>query len=143
MGGQRVIAASSVLVVGAGGIGCTAIMYLAGAGIGRLGIVDFDCVEVSNLHRQIIYRSDEVGQSKADCARQRATALNPTIEVVAHHVRLGNNNALDIISAYDLVLDATDNFTVRYILNDACVLLSKPLVSGAAGELRIKNSRYS
>jgi molybdopterin/thiamine biosynthesis adenylyltransferase len=135
MAGQLAISGAGVLVVGAGGIGSTAIMYLAGAGVGRLGIVDFDTVDVSNLHRQIIYRSDEVGKLKAACAKDRVNALNPSVQVITHPVRMTYNNALDIVGQYDIVVDATDNFAVRYVINDACVFLSKPLVSGAAGGL--------
>lgn len=134
MPGQQSISSSSVLVVGAGGIGSTAIMYLAGAGVGRLGIADFDRVDLSNLHRQIIYRVDEVGLLKAECAKQRVSALNPTVDVIAITERVDCHNALEVIQDFDLVVDATDNFTVRYVLNDACVFLSKPLVSGAAGK---------
>lgn len=133
MQGQIAISSASVLVVGAGGIGSTVIMYLAGAGIGRLGIADFDSVDVSNLHRQIIYRSNEVGKLKVSCAAERVTALNPSIEVIPMAVHINYSNALDIIKQYDIIVDATDNFAVRYVLNDACVFLSKPLVSGAAG----------
>ena len=135
LAGQQSISRSSVLVVGAGGIGCTALMYLAGAGVGRIGIADFDHVDLSNLHRQIIYRSDEVGKLKVSCAVDRIAGLNPDISVEPHPVRITYSNAFEILEPYDLVVDATDNFAVRYVLNDACVLLSKPLVSGAAGIL--------
>lgn len=131
--GQRELRDSSVLVVGAGGIGSTAILYLAGAGVGKMGIVDFDHVEISNLHRQVIYRMDEVGMSKATCAARRVQALNPEVVVVPFELKLSYDNALDIVSQFDLVVDATDNFKVRYIINDACVFLNKPLISGAAG----------
>jgi adenylyltransferase/sulfurtransferase len=143
--GQKVLQGSSVLVVGAGGIGVTAIMYLAGAGVGKIGIVDFDIVDVSNLHRQIIYTMDQVGTKKSECAAQRARALNPSITIEAIDAKVNCSNAIELISPYDVIVDATDNFQVRYVLNDACVLERKPLVSGAAGKYSPKSEypRYS
>src|SRR5690606_2142823 len=129
--GQRRAADASVLVIGAGGLGSPALLYLAGAGVGRLGIVDFDDVELSNLHRQVIHASDDVGRPKVDSAASRLTALNPDVTIDAHRVHLDSGNALDVIARYDVVLDGSDNFPTRYLVNDACVILGKPLVYGA------------
>lgn len=143
MAGQRALCTASVLIVGAGGIGVTAIMYLAGAGIGTIGIADFDIVDASNLHRQIIYSMDQVGRKKCECAAERVRALNPTCTVLPIDARVDCTNALEIVSSYDVVVDATDNFQVRYVLNDACVLAGKPLVSGAAGNTIPYNHKYT
>lgn len=137
MEGQLRLGSTSVLIVGAGGIGSTVIMYLAGAGVQRLGIADSDCVEVSNLHRQILYSVDQVGKLKSECARDRVKAINPHIQCDIFTARVDCNNVTEIVSEFDIVVDATDNFKTRYTLSDACVFLSKPLVSGAAGEKNI------
>jgi adenylyltransferase/sulfurtransferase len=129
--GQRALGRARVLVVGAGGLGAPAGMYLAAAGVGRLGLVDFDTVEESNLQRQVIFGTADVGGSKVDAARARLRDLNPRIEVTGHDVRLGRDNALDIIAEYDLVVDGSDNFATRYLVNDACVILGKPDVYGS------------
>ena len=120
-----------VLVVGAGGLGCPALLYLAAAGVGKLGIVDFDRVEATNLQRQVLFAEDDVGKSKASVAAEKLRRMNSLIEVEAMPVRLGAENALQILSRYDVIVDGSDNFTTRYLVNDACVLLRKPLVYGA------------
>jgi len=129
--GQLRIKNSSVLVVGAGGLGSPVILYLAAAGVGKIGIVDFDSVDSSNLQRQIIYVNDDVSKSKTAQAAQKAIALNPEIQVVGHNERLTSKNALEIISQYDLVIDGSDNFGTRYLVNDACVFLGKTNVYGS------------
>jgi adenylyltransferase/sulfurtransferase len=129
--GQKKICGTSVLCIGAGGLGSPVALYLAAAGIGRLGIVDFDRVELSNLQRQIIHGSEDLGQPKAQSAKKGIQRVNPQVEVVLHETRLTSQNALDIIQAYDIVIDGTDNFPTRYLTNDACVLLKKPNVYGS------------
>ena len=122
---------AKVLVIGAGGLGCPALQYLAAAGIGTIGIVDDDVVSITNLHRQVLYNMNDIGLSKAEVAAQKLKALNDEINIISYNERLSNKNALDIISVFDLVIDGTDNFSSRYMINDACVLLKKPLVYGA------------
>ncbi len=122
---------ASVLVVGAGGLGCPVLLYLAAAGVGRIGIVDDDVVDFSNLQRQVLYTGDDIGRSKAEVAVARLQAQNPEVECLAYAERLGPENALERIRAYDLVIDGSDNFPTRYLVNDACVLADKPLVQGA------------
>lgn len=129
--GQRRLKDARVLLVGAGGLGSPNALYLAAAGVGRLGIVEFDVVDVTNLQRQVLHGTKDVGRSKLDSARERLHDLNPHVEVVAHADRLTSANALEIIGAYDLVVDGTDNFATRYLVNDACVLLGKPNVYGS------------
>jgi adenylyltransferase/sulfurtransferase len=129
--GQRRLKASSVLCIGAGGLGSPAALYLAAAGIGRLGIVDFDVVDFSNLQRQVLHGTPDVGRPKLDSARARLTALNPEITIDAYDTPLTSKNALDLFAGYDLVLDGTDNFPTRYLVNDACVLLGKPNAYGS------------
>jgi adenylyltransferase/sulfurtransferase len=129
--GQRRLKASSALVVGAGGLGSPLALYLAAAGVGRLGIVDFDRVDESNLQRQILHGSSRVGGSKVESARERLADLNPHVVVETHEARLTRDNAFPILSEYDVVVDGTDNFATRYLVNDACVLLGKPNVSGS------------
>ena len=129
--GQKKICSTSVLCIGAGGLGSPIALYLAAAGIGKLGIVDFDAVELSNLQRQLLHSTDAVGQSKTDSARETIRRLNPGVEVVVHQAQLTSENALDIIRSYDIVVDGTDNFPTRYLTNDACVLLKKPNVYGS------------
>ncbi len=122
---------ASVLVIGAGGLGSPALLYLAAAGIGKIGIVDFDKVDVTNLQRQILFTSDDVGKSKAEAAVARLKALNPLIDLKSHPIKITSSNALDLIRNYDVVLDGSDNFPTRYLVNDACVLLQKPFVYGS------------
>jgi adenylyltransferase/sulfurtransferase len=129
--GQQRLKSARVLVVGAGGLGSPALLYLAAAGVGTLGVVDFDTVEESNLQRQILHSSESVGQSKLTSAFNRLTALNPQITIRCHAEQLVAETAIGILSEYDVIIDGTDNFATRYILNDACILLGKPLVYGA------------
>jgi adenylyltransferase/sulfurtransferase len=131
MAGQKKLRATSVLCIGAGGLGSPIAMYLAAAGIGKLGIVDFDTVDYSNLQRQILHTDADVGRPKADSARETIAGINPNVEVVVHNTRLTSQNALDLIRPYDIVVDGTDNFPTRYLTNDACVLLKKPNVYGS------------
>src|SRR5215211_151311 len=129
--GQRKLKASRVLIIGAGGLGSPAALYLAAAGVGTLGLVDFDIVEVTNLQRQILHGTRDVGRLKLDSARDRLHDANPNVKLELHPTRLTSANALTIIREYDLVLDGTDNFATRYLVNDACVLLGKPNVYGS------------
>ena len=129
--GQQKLSRGSVLIVGAGGLGSPASLYLAAAGVGRIGLVDFDDVDITNLQRQVLYGTSDVGKPKLDAARARLVDLNPDIEVVTHHGALMSENALDVLHGYDVVLDGTDNFPTRYLVNDACVLLGKPNVYGS------------
>jgi adenylyltransferase/sulfurtransferase len=131
LAGQKRIKATSVLCIGAGGLGSPIAMYLAAAGIGRLGLVDFDTVDFSNLQRQIIHGTEDVGRHKGESARDTLTSVNPGVEVVLHSVRLSAENAMDIIKQYEIVVDGTDNFPTRYLTNDACVLLRKPNIYGS------------
>jgi len=129
--GQKKLKAASVLVVGAGGLGSPVLSYLAAAGVGTLGILDDDTVSLSNLQRQVLFTTNDIGKSKAECARQRLSSLNDQIKVIAHPLRITSANALAIIEPYHLVVDATDNFPTRYLLNDACVILGKPYIYGS------------
>ncbi|MGH2677538.1 MAG: HesA/MoeB/ThiF family protein, partial [Actinomycetota bacterium] len=129
--GQRKLMESSVLVIGAGGLGSPAAMYLAAAGVGTLGLVDFDHVELSNLQRQLLHDTDDVGRPKVESARDRLTELNPNVEVVTHRALLSSENAFDVLGGYDVVVDGTDNFPVRYLVNDATQMLGTPLVYGS------------
>jgi len=131
MEGQRRLKNARVLVVGAGGLGSPALMYLAAAGVGTIGVVDDDLVEMSNLQRQVVHGVADVGRLKSESAAETLASLNPLVQVVRHDVRIDSANALEIIADYDLVLDGTDNFPTRYLLNDACVLLGKPDVWGS------------
>jgi molybdopterin/thiamine biosynthesis adenylyltransferase/rhodanese-related sulfurtransferase len=129
--GQERLRRARVLIVGAGGLGSPAALYLAAAGVGTIGIVDADVVELSNLQRQILHGTGNLGRPKADSARERLRELNPEVEVVTHAVRLTSANGLDILGAYDICLDGSDNFPTRYLVNDASVLLRKPYVYGS------------
>ncbi|HIF38627.1 MAG TPA: molybdopterin-synthase adenylyltransferase MoeB [Gemmatimonadetes bacterium] len=129
--GQILLKDSSVLVVGAGGLGSPVALYLAAAGIGTLGLVDFDEVDVTNLQRQILYGTEDIGKPKLESAYRRIFSLNPHVEVISHPCRLDSQNALEILENYDVVVDGTDNFPTRYLVNDACVLLGKPSVYGS------------
>ena len=131
MAGQKRLKNAKVLCVGAGGLGSPALMYLAAAGVGTLGIVEFDIVDESNLQRQIIHGQSDIGRPKAESARDSVREINPLVNVVVHDVRLDNDNVLDIFSQYDLIVDGTDNFATRYMVNDAAVLLDKPYVWGS------------
>ncbi len=129
--GQHKLSLAKVLVVGAGGLGCPALLYLAAAGVGTIGIVDFDLVEISNLQRQVLYTVADIGKPKAETAAQKLNAINPEIQIVFYNTQISNENALELITGYDLVIDGSDNYPTRYLVNDACVLLNKPLVYGA------------
>jgi molybdopterin/thiamine biosynthesis adenylyltransferase/rhodanese-related sulfurtransferase len=131
MAGQKKLKATSVLCIGAGGLGSPIAMYLAAAGIGKLGIADFDKVDESNLQRQILHTDADVGRSKAQSAKETIAGINPNVQVVLHETRISSENALDLIRPYDIVVDGTDNFPTRYLTNDACVLLKKPNVYGS------------
>lgn len=129
--GQEKLRASKILVVGAGGLGCPALLYLAAAGIGKLGIVDGDQVELSNLQRQVLYNESDLGKPKAIAAAERLREKNSTIEINAFNIRMSSSNAMEIIEGYDIVIDATDNLQTRYLINDACVLSDKPFIYGS------------
>ena len=131
MTGQKRLNNARVLCVGAGGLGSPTLMYLAAAGVGTLGIVEFDVVDESNLQRQIIHGQSDVGRSKAESARDSVKEINPYVEVVLHEERLDSSNVMRLFAQYDLIVDGTDNFATRYLVNDACVLLGKPYVWGS------------
>jgi sulfur-carrier protein adenylyltransferase/sulfurtransferase len=129
--GQRKLMGAKALVIGAGGLGSPAAMYMAAAGVGTLGLVDFDRVDLSNLQRQLLHDTDDVGRPKVESASERLADLNPNVDVVAHETLLSSENAFDVLGGYDVVVDGTDNFPVRYLVNDACQMLGKPLVYGS------------
>ncbi len=129
--GQERLAAAKVLVVGAGGLGSPALLYLAAAGVGTIGVVDADVVETSNLQRQVVHSDADVGRPKTESAAEAVARANPHVKVVRHDLRLDSSNALEVLAGYDVVLDGTDNFPTRYLVNDACVLLGKPHVWGS------------
>ena len=131
MAGQQRLMNAKVLCVGAGGLGSPALMYLAAAGVGTIGIVEFDTVDESNLQRQIIHGQSDIGKSKAQSAKEKISEINPYVNVITHEVRLDNSNVKEIFSQYDIIVDGTDNFATRYLVNDACVLLKKPYVWGS------------
>ena len=131
MEGQRKLKAASVLCVGAGGLGSPVLLYLAAAGIGRIGIVDFDVVDLSNLQRQVAHGTNDVGRRKLDSARDAVTAINPHVQVDLHETSVSSENALELFKPYDIIIDGTDNFPTRYLVNDACVLLGKPNAYGS------------
>ena len=141
--GQQKLKDAKVLVIGAGGLGCPALLYLAGAGVGRIGIADFDLVSLSNLHRQVLFTVNDIGLSKALRAGDVLEQINPDIEIIVFNEKLSNINALDMLKGFDIILDGTDNFASRYLINDACVILKKTLVYGAIsrfeGQLAIFN----
>jgi len=124
--GQKRLKQRAVLVVGAGGLGSPLLSYLTAAGVGKIGIVDFDQVEESNLQRQVLFTINDIGKSKAESAAKRLRKLNPYIDIQVHETQLTSENALEIIRDYDIVADGTDNFPTRYLVNDACVILNKP-----------------
>lgn len=131
MAGQQRLMNAKVLCVGAGGLGSPALMYLAAAGVGTIGIAEFDTVDESNLQRQIIHGQSDIGKSKAQSAKEKISEINPYVQVITHEVRLDNSNVKEIFSQYDIIVDGTDNFATRYLVNDACVLLKKPYVWGS------------
>ncbi len=129
--GQRTLMGSKALIIGAGGLGSPSAIYLALAGVGTVGIVDFDVVELSNLQRQVLHHTADVGRPKVQSAIDNIKSYNPDVNVVVHETRLESDNAMEIISQYDLVINGADNFATRYLVNDACYLLNKPLVDGS------------
>jgi sulfur-carrier protein adenylyltransferase/sulfurtransferase len=129
--GQRKLAAAQVLVVGAGGLGCPVLQYLVGAGVGHIGIADFDWVALENLHRQVLYTMEDIGHLKAKVAQKHLVQLNPEVSISVFDQRLDALNAENVLRSYDLVIDGTDNFATRYLLSDACYLMDKPLIFGA------------
>jgi molybdopterin-synthase adenylyltransferase len=131
--GQAKLKAARVLVVGAGGLGAPVLLYLAAAGVGTLGVVDDDAVSLSNLQRQVIFGTDDIGKRKVDCAEAVIARLNPHVAVETHMMRLEAGNALDLIARYDIVADGSDNFATRYLVSDACYFAKKPLVTAAVG----------
>jgi len=129
--GQRALMGAKALIIGAGGLGSPSAIYLSLAGVGTVGIVDFDVVELSNLQRQVLHHTADVGRPKVQSAVDNIKAYNPDVNVVVHEVRLESENAMEIISQYDLVINGADNFATRYLVNDACYLLNKPLIDGS------------
>ncbi|MDH3521760.1 MAG: ThiF family adenylyltransferase, partial [Myxococcales bacterium] len=129
--GQQALLRARVLLIGAGGLGCPLAQYLAAAGVGTLGLVDFDRIDASNLHRQVLFGTADVGRLKTQVAAERVHAMNPDVRVQCHDLRLSSENALEIFGDYDVIVDGTDNFPTRYLSNDACVLLGKPNVHGS------------
>lgn len=144
--GQRRLKSARVLVVGAGGLGAPILTYLAAAGVGTLGVVDDDTVDVSNLQRQVLFGADDLGRPKVEATAERLAAVNPHVRVVQHRARVDPSNAVDLFAGYDLVLDGTDNFATRYLVNDACVLLGLPYVWGSVfrfeGQVSVFWERY-
>lgn len=147
MKGQEKIKQAKVLVVGAGGLGCPALQYLAAAGVGTIGIIDFDKVELHNLHRQILYTTEDVGKPKAPAAAEKLRKQNPHVDYIVFEKMLNEDNAEHIISQFDMVADGSDNFLTRYLVNDTCVKLNKPLVYGTIlkfeGQLAVFNYQGS
>ncbi len=146
LAGQQALLGARVLLIGAGGLGCPLAQYLAAAGVGAIGLVDFDVVDASNLHRQVLYGTADVGRSKTEVAAERIAAMNPDVRVERHDVRLTSENALELLGRYDVIVDGTDNFPTRYLTNDACVLLGKPNVHGAVfrfdGQATVFDARH-
>jgi adenylyltransferase/sulfurtransferase len=132
--GQRKLAASKILIAGIGGLGCPALLYLAASGAGLIGIADDDFVALSNLPRQVLFSAEDVGQLKAEVAKKKINKLNPDVQIIAYPQRLTNENAIDILGKYDVIIDGTDNFPSKYLLNDACILLNKPMVYGSVSK---------
>ena len=141
--GQIKLKQAKVLIVGLGGLGSPAAYYLAAAGVGMLGLADFDQVELTNLQRQILYNSENVGKSKVEIAENRLQSINPFIHIISHKIKLSAKNAFDIMKKYDIIIDGTDNFSSRYLINDACVLLSKPYVYGSVYRFEGKVSVFA
>jgi len=130
--------AAKVLIIGAGGLGSPCALYLASAGIGRIGIVDSDAVELNNLQRQILHSTKDVGGPKVESAKERLNAINPDVKIITYKLRLTSENILGLIKDYDIIVDGSDNFPTRYLVNDACVLLKKPLSHGAIFSSMVK-----
>ena len=129
--GQRKLLDAKVLLIGAGGLGSPTALYLAAAGVGTLGIVDFDEVDLTNLQRQILHRTQDIGRPKVESASDTIASINPDIRVVQHRIQLTSENAMEVLEPYDIVVDGSDNFATRYLVNDACVMLGKPCVHGS------------
>lgn len=129
--GQQKLEKASILIIGAGGLGCPLLMYLAGAGIGHIGLIDNDVVDETNLHRQVLYHTSDIGKYKADVAADKLALLNPEIRISSYPIRLTSQNAAELIARYDLIIDGSDNFLTRYLVNDTCVLLKKTLIFGS------------
>lgn len=129
--GQHKLGRAKVLIIGAGGLGCPVLLYLVAAGVGQIGVVDDGLVELSNLHRQVLFNTLDLGKRKVDCAKKLLSKMNPEVAIFTYPDRLDTSNALDLMCQYDIVIDGTDNFQSRYLINDACVLLDKPLIFGA------------
>lgn len=140
--GQAKIRNARVLIVGAGGLGSPAALYLAAAGVGVLGLVDDDTVSLSNLQRQILFRTNDVGRGKVEAGAEALKALNPGVQIETHPIRITRTNAMELISRYDIIADGTDNFATRFLLNDACFFARKPLVSAAVTEFEGQLSTY-
>jgi sulfur-carrier protein adenylyltransferase/sulfurtransferase len=141
--GQEKLRAAKALVIGAGGLGCPVLQYLAAAGVGNIGIVDGDNVDISNLQRQVLYTADDIGHSKALVAERKLKALNPHIAIKTYPVFIDSKNALELIRDYDIIVDGSDNFAARYLVNDACIILNKPMVSGAIYKFEGQVSVYN
>jgi len=141
--GQQKLTEAKVLVIGAGGLGCPALQYLTAAGTGTLGIIDDDIVALNNLHRQVLYSVNDIGLSKSETAAKKLNDLNPEIRIIPYDERFTTENALDLINEYDIIIDGTDNFSTRYMINDACVLLNKPLVYGAISQFEGQASVFN
>ena len=141
--GQEKIRNTKVVIVGCGGLGCPTLLYLASAGIGTIGLVDFDTVNITNLHRQVLFGNEDVGQTKIDVAEKKINALHPEVKIIKHAVMLDEKNVENILLNYNIIIDGCDNFETRYIVNDACVKLNKPLVYGSIlgfeGQLAVFN----
>ena len=129
--GQRKLLDAKVLLIGAGGLGSPTALYLAAAGVGTLGILDFDDVELTNLQRQILHRTQDIGRPKVESASDTIAAINPDVQVVQHHLQLTSKNAMEVLDPYNIIVDGSDNFATRYLVNDACVILGKPCVHGS------------
>ncbi|KAH0540430.1 adenylyltransferase and sulfurtransferase MOCS3 [Cotesia glomerata] len=141
--GQLKIKESSVLIIGAGGLGCPCALYLTGAGVGRIGIIDYDDVELTNLHRQLLFTINDIGRAKVNAAAEHLSKLNNNVKIIPYKIQVNSKNIMEIIKEYDVIIDATDNVPTRYLINDACVLINKPLISGSAlkleGQLTVYN----
>lgn len=131
---QRKLDQAKVLVIGAGGLGCPILQYLVAAGVGHIGIIDFDTVSLSNLHRQVLYTTDDIGKLKVECAKRRLNQLNPLVQITTYPVTLSTHNAIDILEQYDIVIDGSDNFTTRYVVSDTTEALQIPLIYGAVSK---------
>jgi molybdopterin/thiamine biosynthesis adenylyltransferase len=141
--GQEKIRHAKIAIVGCGGLGCPTLLYLAAAGIGTIGIIDFDTVNITNLHRQILFGNEDVGKMKTEAAREKLSKMHPEVKIIIHNAMISDKNAKEILKDYDIVIDGCDNFETRYAVNDTCVSLGKPLVYGSIlgdqGQLAVFN----